>query len=128
MSKLADFFHHDGAAHEQAPRWAKYRADVQKSFPSPFRGDGDPLAQNIVKAIQHLNDLRPEKGGPAYLGTNPALTIDFEKVKDTELSPEMSSVHDVINQAVQLFEGMPNWGHPLTMCNVVPQANTAALI
>ena len=128
MSKLADIFQDDGGAYDHAPRWAKYRADVQKSFPSPFRGDGDPLAQNILKAIRHLNDLRPERGGPAYLGSNPALTIDFEAVKDARLAPNMSSVHDVINQAVQLFEGLPNWGHPLTMCNVVPQANTAALI
>jgi L-2,4-diaminobutyrate decarboxylase len=128
MSRLADYFHGDGEAHDHAPGWAKYRSDVQKSFPSPFRGDGDPLSQNIAKAIQHLNELRPERGGPAYLGTNPALTIDFEGVKDAALAPNMSSVHDVINQSVQLFEGMPNWGHPLTMCNVVPQANTAALI
>jgi hypothetical protein len=27
-----------------------------------------------------------------------------------------------------MFEGAPNWGHPLTMCNVVPQANTVAII
>jgi hypothetical protein len=67
MSKLNTFFHADGAAHAHAPRWAKYRADVTKSFPSPFRGDGDPLALAITTAIGHLNDLRPEPGGPAYL-------------------------------------------------------------
>ena len=128
MSKLEHFIREDGSAHDHAPQWAKFRADMMKSFPSPFRGDGDSLAKNILKAIQHLDDLRPEKGGPAYLGTNPALTIDFEAVKDAALAPGMSSVHDVIDQAVQLFEGLPNWGHPLTMCNVIPQANTAALI
>ncbi len=128
MSELHRIFNDSGEAHESAPRWAKFRADMAKAFPSPFRGDHDPLAQNILKAIRHLNELRPERGGPAYLGENPALTIDFEAVKEAALSPHMASVHDVINQAVQLFEGMPNWGHPLTMCNVIPQPNTAALI
>ncbi|HEX4532851.1 MAG TPA: pyridoxal-dependent decarboxylase, partial [Rhizomicrobium sp.] len=128
MSKLAHFLKEDGSAHDHAPQWAKYRADMLKAFPSPFRGDGDPLARGIEKAIHHLNALRPEKGGPAYLGSNPALTIDFEGVKDAALNPGMGNVHDVINQAVELFEGLPNWGHPLAMCNVIPQGNTAALV
>jgi glutamate/tyrosine decarboxylase-like PLP-dependent enzyme len=27
-----------------------------------------------------------------------------------------------------MFEGLPNWGDPLTMCNVIPQSNTAAIV
>src|SRR5262249_36388073 len=105
MSKLADIFRDDGEVYDHAPRWAKYRADVQKSFPSPFRGDGDPLSLNILSAIQHLNGLRPEKGGPAWLGSNPALTIDFDAVRNARLAPNMASVADVIGQAVQPFQG-----------------------
>lgn len=128
MSKLHTFFRADGAAHEHAPRWAKYRADTSRSFPSPYRGHGDPLARAITAAIRHLDDLRPERGGPAYLGSDPRLTIDFDKVKEMRLAPGMAQVDDVISEAVSLFEGMPNWGHPLTMCNVIPQANTAAIV
>ncbi len=128
MSELKTFFDADGATRENAPQWAKYREHVTRAFPSPFRGDGDPLARAISGAIVHLNELRPEPGGPAYLGANPNLTIDFDKVKEARLAPGMAEVDDVISQAVALFEGMPNWGHPLTMCNVIPQANTAAIV
>ncbi|WDB54709.1 pyridoxal-dependent decarboxylase (plasmid) [Escherichia albertii] len=108
--------------------WENYRKDMFSAFPSAFRDDNDSLAEAVKKAVEHLNKLRPNKNGPAYLGENPALTIDFEKVKDTEMPHNMGSSEKVIEQTIELFEGLPNWGHPLTMCNVIPQANTASII
>ncbi len=114
---------------ETAPKWAKFRSDMLKSFPSPYKGEKDSLADAIDKAIRQLDKLKSEKtGGAAYLGTNSALTIDFENVKDSALLPQMSTSAAVIEQVIELFEGLPNWGHPLTMCNVSPQGNTAAVV
>ncbi|WP_298348519.1 pyridoxal-dependent decarboxylase [Runella sp.] len=112
-----------------APQWAKFRLDMLRSFPSPYKNERDSLADGIEDAIRQLDQLKPEKnGGPAYLGTNPALTIDFEDIKDSYLSPKMNTSTEVIRQVIKLFEGLPNWGHPLTMCNVNPQGNTAAIV
>jgi len=40
----------------------------------------------------------------------------------------MNTAGEVTKQVIKLFEGLPNWGHPLTMCNVSPQGNTAAIV
>jgi glutamate/tyrosine decarboxylase-like PLP-dependent enzyme len=114
---------------QTAPQWAKFRKEMLKSFPSPYRGEKDSLADGINIAVRELDKLKPEKnGGSAFLGTNPALTIDFDNVKNSFLNPKMSSSEEVIKQVIKLFEGLPNWGHPLTMNNVNPQGNTAAII
>lgn len=111
------------------PPWAKFRSEMLLSFPSPFRGDHDPLAKGIYHAIQGLDLLKPEpSGGPAYLGTDSASRIDFEGVKTARIAPRMETSTEVIKQVIELFEGLPNWGHPLTMNNVNPQANTASIV
>ena len=76
----------DGAAHGKAPKWAKYRTDMTGEFPSPFRGGKDPLAAQIEKFVEKLDKLRPEKGGPAYLGENAALTWTYPAVKDVKIN------------------------------------------
>ncbi len=118
----------DGSAHGKAPKWAKYHTDMASEFPSPFRGTEDPLAQQIEKFVEKLDKLRPEKGGPAYLGDKPALTYKYPDVKNVEINQEMSDLDEVLDDVVELFQGAPNWGNPLTMCNVIPQSNTAAII
>jgi glutamate/tyrosine decarboxylase-like PLP-dependent enzyme len=111
------------------PVWSKYRSEMLGSFPSPFKGEKDSLADEITKAIRTLDQLKPEKnGGAAFLGTDPKLFIDFEHVKDAVLANKMQTSSEVIQQAIKLFEGLPNWGHPLTMNNVNPQGNTAAIV
>ncbi|MDA1378607.1 hypothetical protein PCI56_00530 [Plesiomonas shigelloides subsp. oncorhynchi] len=92
-------------------KWAKYRRDMLSSFPSPFNEGADSLSESIAHAVRNLNKLRPDAQGPAYLGSDPALTIDFDKVKQVELNPGMTPVGEVIDQTTKLFEGLPNWGH-----------------
>lgn len=118
----------NGTAREQAPKWAKYRAEMATQFPSPFRSTNDPLALQIGKFVAKLDQLRPEKGGPAYLGDSGALTYTYPEVKNVEISQEMGDLDAVLDDVVKLFNGAPNWGSPLTMCNVSPQSNTAAII
>ena len=119
----------NGIINKSKPKWAKFRNDMLTSFPSPYKCQDDSLSVSIDSAIRELNKLKPEgSGGSAFLGTDPTLTIDFDKVKKSVLNQEMSTSEEVIGNVIKMFEGLPNWGHPLTMCNVNPQGNTAAII
>ena len=118
----------NGFANGEAPKWAKYRTVMASEFPSPFRSTKDPLALQIGKFVEKLDQLRPEKGGPAFLGDSGALTYTYPEVKNVEISQEMGNLDAVLDDVVKLFNGAPNWGSPLTMCNVSPQSNTAAIV
>ncbi len=118
----------DGTAHGHAPKWAKYRTDMASEFPSPFRGAKDALALQIEKFVEKIDKLRPEKDGPAYLGDSGAIGYAYPDVKNVKISQEMGDLDTVLDDVVKLFDGAPNWGSPLTMCNVIPQANTAAIV
>ena len=110
------------------PKWAAYHAKMASEFPSPFRGTPDPLAQQIEKFVDKIDQLRPEKGGPAYLGKSGALKYTYPDVKNVRIGQQMGNLDSVLDDVVGLFEGAANWGNPLTMCNVIPQPNTAAVI
>ncbi len=118
----------DGNVHDQAPQWAKYRTKIMGEFPSPFRGMKDPLALQIATFVEKLDRLRPDKDGPAFLGDSGALDYTYPAVKNVTISQAMGDLDTVLDDVVKLFQGAPNWGSPLTMCNVNPQANTAALV
>jgi L-2,4-diaminobutyrate decarboxylase len=118
----------DGTAHGHAPKWAKYRTEMTSEFPLPWRGGKDPLAEKIGKFVKKLDLLRPEKDGPAYLGDKSALTWTYPEVKDVKINQEMGSLDGVLDDVVEMFNGLGNWGSPLTMCNVLPQGNTAAIL
>jgi L-2,4-diaminobutyrate decarboxylase len=118
----------DGSAQAHAPKWAKYRTDMANEFPSPFSGGKDVLAQQIEKFIEKIDTLRPAKGGPAYLGNSGALTYAYPDVKNVTINQEMGNLDAVLDGVVDMFNGAPNWGHPMTMFNVAPQGNTAAVI
>ena len=123
-----DHWKADGSAKEHAPGWAKYRTDMASEFPSPFRGTDDPLAHQIEKFVERLDTLRPEKGGPAFLGKSGALKYKYPDVKNVKIPEKMGDLDAVLDDVVGLYEGAANWGNPLTMCNVIPQPNTAAVI
>lgn len=118
----------NGQVTENAPKWAKYRQLMTSEFPSPFRGADDPLAQSILKAIEKIDNLRPEKGGPAYLGNSSQLTYDYPNVKAASIEAEPQALEAVMDDTINLFQGMPNVASPLTMANVWPQPNTASII
>ncbi|MCC8171409.1 MAG: hypothetical protein LIP00_06410 [Parabacteroides sp.] len=118
----------NGQVTENAPKWAKYRQLMTSEFPSPFRGSDDPLAQSILKAIEKIDNLRPEKGGPAYLGSSSQLTYDYPNVKAASIEAEPQALESVMDDTINLFQGMPNVASPLTMANVWPQPNTASII
>lgn len=118
----------EGAGETSPPKWANYHAKMASEFPSPFRGGKDPLAAQLEKFVEKLDLLRPDKNGPAYLGKSGALAYAYPDVKNVTVPQAMGDLDAVLNDVVKLFEGAPNWGHPLTMCNVIPQSNTAAIV
>ena len=118
----------DGEAHAASPKWAKYHSVMASEFPSPYRGTDDPLAKQIGKFVERLDMLRPDKDGPVFLGKSGELTYTYPEVKDVVIPQKMGDLEKVLDDVVELFEGAPNWGNPLTMCNVIPQSNTAAII
>ncbi len=118
----------DGSAGDLAPKWAKHRTEMAGEFPSAFRGTKDPFALQIAAFVEKLDKLRPEKDGPAYLGGSGALAYTYPEVKNVEISQAMGDLEAVLDDVVKLFHGAPNWASPLTMCNVNPQGNTAAII
>lgn len=118
----------EGVATEAVPTWARHRALMAREFPSPFRGTEDPLARQVGAFVAKLDRLRPDKSGPGFLGDSGALAYAYPGVKNVEINQAMGDLEAVLDDVVALFNGAPNWGSPLTMCNVSPQSNTAAII
>ncbi len=123
----------DGSVEADAPRWANLRAQMRSAFPTYYStGSSDPFADLVGQAISYLNRLKPPQstepgGNPGYLGNDPS-GPHYGKVTEARLGENMASIADVLQDAADLFKGMPNWNHPLVMPNVIPPANTAAII
>ena len=85
---------------------------MASEFPSPFRGTKDPLAHQIEKFVEKLDMLRPEKGGPAYLGNSGALAYNYPDVKNVAISQKMGDLDAVLDDVVKLFRRGAELGQP----------------
>lgn len=122
------YFDERGATTEHAPRWSRVRSDIRSAFPSYYnQGAVDPLAIQFALAIQKLNGLKQAKNGPGFLGSDPS-GPHYETCSEAEVPRRMQELGEVVDEVVRLFEGLPNYNHPLVMPNVAPQPNLAALI
>ena len=54
---------YDGSIEQDAPRWAKLRADMQPAFPTYYATDNDPFAEIDGQANRQLNQLKTEANG-----------------------------------------------------------------
>lgn len=109
--------------------WAKYRKLMTAEFYNPFRDKGgDPLAQQIEKAIKLMDQLKPQENGPAFLGSTSKLAYTYPEAKDVKMPSKPQDLDSVVADVIKLFEGMPHVASPLTMANVWPQPNTASII
>lgn len=117
-----------------AARWRNLLTDIQAAFPSPWKeaGDDQIFEHTFLSAVSQLDELKhprmfqEQKAWQGYLG-DPALP-DYSKCKEAKLGDQMTPLPQVIKELVEFFNGMPNWNHPQTMCNVVPPPNTASII
>ena len=114
--------------------WRNKLKVIQSGFPSPWRETGDDkiFENTFLSAVSQLDKMKhprmyqEQKAWQGYLG-DPALP-DYSKCKDVQLGKQIKPLNDVIKELVGFFNGMPNWNHPQTMCNVVPPPNTASII
>lgn len=128
ISELCKMWKADGTVEDFAPGWLKVRSDMTNAFPTYYSVKGtDPFAEDVGEAINMLSQLKPEPDGPAYLGDDPKGPY-YGDVTDATLPPKRSTLAEVNRKSVGLFNGMPNWNHPLTMPNVIPPANKAGII
>ncbi len=133
VSKFSAFWNKDGSTQPDAPRWANLRAEMRSAFPTYYStGASDPFADMVHQAIRYLDRLKPPQstsptGTPGYLGNDPT-GPHYGRVTEARLGENIASVEEVLEEAAELFRGMPNWNHPLVMPNVIPPANTAAII
>jgi len=129
--KNSDFikmWNEDGTVSDEASEWVKVRAEMVDAFPAYHKTPGaDPFAIEVGNAINELSKLKPEVDGPAYLGNTPDGPF-YKNVTKARLPAKRSTLEEVNLKSVALFDGMPNWNHPLTMPNVIPPANKAGII
>ena len=115
-------------------RWRSHLKILQAAFPSPWREAGEDASfENTVRAalvllnrMKHPRVFENQTAWQGYLG-DPALP-DYAACRDVRMDDRSRSLAEVIEETVGLFSGMPNWNHPQTMANVIPPANTAAII
>jgi glutamate/tyrosine decarboxylase-like PLP-dependent enzyme len=116
------------------PKWREISKTIQDAFPSPWKEAGeDQNFENIFhSAVSQLDEMkhprmfREQKAWQGYLG-DPILP-NYSNCKNAKLNHKMTPLPKVIKELVNFFNGMPNWNHPQTMCNVVPPSNTASII
>lgn len=124
----SDIWNIDGEILGNAPRWATYRKQLDSEFPAPYKGGTDSLAVAMKKAVELIDDLRPDPDGKAFLGNSSTLDYTLPAVKDRKIPQKAESLDKVVADCVSLFNGMPDVSSPLTMSNVWPQPNNASII
>lgn len=99
--------------------------NIKNYFASPFQDeDHDAFADLMKEAIKGINSLKPlSRNSSAFLGNNPELTVKRDQAQKTVLKYEGEPLTEVLHHMISTFEGMPNWGHPLNMSNICPQAS-----
>jgi glutamate/tyrosine decarboxylase-like PLP-dependent enzyme len=124
----------DNQQNQISAKWRVLLKSIQSSFPSPWKEAGeDQIFENtFLNAVTQLDKMKhpriykEQKAWQGYLG-DPALP-DYSKCKDVKFGNNINPLNKVIEELVYFFNGMPNWNHPQTMCNVVPPPNTASII
>ncbi len=115
-------------------RWRQILQDLQEGFPSPWKEapKHKHFENSFKEALAEANQLRHnyyENGKvdfSPFLGS-PAVP-DYSLCKLATLREKSTPHSEVIKEIIQLFDGMPNWGHPMALSGVNPPANTASII
>ncbi len=137
MSKKEIFSKNNSSLIDKGINSAKWRnliKEIQTAFPSPWKelGEDQIFENTFLNAVNQLDNLKhprlykEQKAWQGYIG-DPTLP-DYSKCKDVRLGYNMTPLDEVIKELVGFFNGMPNWNHPQTMCNVVPPPNIASII
>ncbi|MGZ3633398.1 MAG: pyridoxal phosphate-dependent decarboxylase family protein, partial [Parachlamydiaceae bacterium] len=115
-------------------QWRLRLKEIQNGFPSPWKDIAkDQFFENTFKqAISEANELKhhhsheEQSALKCYFG-NPHLP-DYSKCKDVVMNQTLTPHQEVIRSVISCFSGLPNWGHPQTLCNVNPPPSIASII
>ncbi len=116
------------AAHSDCCCETRSQIDPSQYFPSHCSGSDHDLAPVVLRFTQKLFALGSNQDSAACLGSSLPLAFDPRTAKSATIPRDGCALADVLEDVVSLFEGAPNWGSPLVMCNAIPQANSAAMI
>eukprot|EP00737_Agarophyton_chilense_P003059 gb/GEZJ01003546.1/.p1 GENE.gb/GEZJ01003546.1/~~gb/GEZJ01003546.1/.p1 ORF type:complete len:656 (-),score=91.93 gb/GEZJ01003546.1/:172-2139(-) len=125
--KLKNMFRNNGKAGRKAPQWLKIRSSMRNSFPTYYETALDKFAIEMGESVRLLNTLKPTADGPPFIGDDPSVP-DYSDVTEARMEENPMPLEDVVDECVELFNGMPHWSHPYTMPNVIPPANKASII
>lgn len=115
-------------------KWRLILNEIQKGFPSPWQEiEQDQYFENTLKdsisktnKLKHQRVYKEQKAFKGYLG-EPDLP-DYSNCHTYRMDKNFLSHEEVVNHLIGYFNGLPNWNHPFTMCNVNPPSHTASII
>lgn len=73
-----------------------------------------------------MNDFKTKQGSGPHIGE--IYNLSHLDTLSEPHSQKQHSLSSVIEDKMQLFQGMPNWGHPSSMFNVITKPCKASII
>lgn len=124
-----DMFKNNGRPSTASPMWAKARANLMESAFVPYESTTqDTFPDEVALALRRLGDMKhPKYDCPVYLGVTPEMP-DYSEVTKAVVPDAPTPLVSVIEDMVELLDGLPNSSHPLHQPNVLPNPNKAAII
>ncbi|WXR62556.1 pyridoxal-dependent decarboxylase [Peptostreptococcaceae bacterium AGR-M142] len=106
--------------------------NLRKDFISPYKDENQNLKDLVNEALDGINNLKKSKGKKPYLGDiNKSFKYEeeFHTIKEVEKFPQhMSNAKELIEEALEYYEGGVNWNHPKTMINILPPTTNTSLV
>lgn len=99
---------------------------LQSGFLDPLlvKSRRDLLEIAMEDALDRLEGM--QYGSPIWWGKGEE--IDYERAWRQEMPEDSSSLKEVIPYIVQFLKGIPIYGHPETVSNVIPQSTISSII
>jgi len=88
---------------------------------------GNTDLEKVKNYMQQVHDYQSNINDGAGPIVGMVDAMKYEKYLEDKTLPENpTAIDDVIADTAKLFQGVPRWGHPGTMLNVIPPANLLA--
>lgn len=127
MVFLSEIRPENGVRNPDTPEWARQRCSLANAFPIHNGTTLHHFATEAYHTLSQLPAFKPRPDGAAYLG-HPSSAPDYTSCMNATLQHHGHSLSDVMQDSIALFDGMHNLAHPLTMPNVIPPPNKAAIL
>lgn len=126
--KKRKLFKRNGRPAAGAPRWTRTRYNMTDAFPLYYATAADNFRADVNSALIKLEGMKhPKEDCPVIFGADPS-GPDYSEVTEATLPEEGANLATVVDEMLELFDGLANSAHPLHQSNVLPNANKASLI